>query len=256
VLTLPRCRTGPGLTWGLPERCIPPLQSRASVLLARTLLIRALCGVLALTFCLPPVATAAQAEDPTVLPGTYTFHSPDPFAAGDAMVNLHLTLGPDGSAHVEQVSASEEGDSFNADGSWTARGDTVRLVLDYANGQAIPEPETTPFSSWTVFRPSLRMRTEQHRSRSVRLQWLKVRSTTNVQGWVAADLLQAPARGSTSARRRIYLGHRRSGACPERSRRIDPSITGDHPAGHRALADRLHDPRGLVPRLRMTVLDP
>jgi SH3-like domain-containing protein len=35
------------------------------------------------------------------------------------------------------------------------------------------------------------------------MQWLEVRSTTNVEGWVAADLLQAPTRGSTSLRPRI-----------------------------------------------------
>jgi peptidoglycan/xylan/chitin deacetylase (PgdA/CDA1 family)/uncharacterized protein YraI len=109
--------------------------------MARTLLFRALYGVLALTLCVPPCAAAAQAEDPSVVPGTYSFHSPDPFAAGDAMVNLHLTLSPDGSAHVEQASATGGQDPFTADGRWTARGDEVRLVLDYANGEPIPEPD-------------------------------------------------------------------------------------------------------------------
>jgi peptidoglycan/xylan/chitin deacetylase (PgdA/CDA1 family) len=99
--------------------------------------------VLALTLAMPPTTASTQesmAEDATVLPGTYSFHSLDPFAAGEDLAHLDLTLSPDGSAQVELASADEDDEPFTADGRWVTSGDQVQLVLDHANGQPVAEP--------------------------------------------------------------------------------------------------------------------
>jgi peptidoglycan/xylan/chitin deacetylase (PgdA/CDA1 family) len=92
---------------------------------------------------LPPFASAAPpAEGPAAeLAGAYSFLSPDPLSAGDDMLNVRLTLDPDGSAHLERVSAPKDGQAVTADGSWSATGDEVQLVLDQQDGAPLDDPQ-------------------------------------------------------------------------------------------------------------------
>jgi peptidoglycan/xylan/chitin deacetylase (PgdA/CDA1 family) len=94
------------------------------------MLSRTLAALLVWLAAVPPYRVAFAA-DTEALSGTYSFISADPFTAGQTLTHLNLTLNPDGTAHVEQVSAAVDA-PFTADGTWMKRGDEVQLLMDHA----------------------------------------------------------------------------------------------------------------------------